>query len=42
MGLAASQTTLGYVLFLITTFLTEPPVVPLLAATQGGLVNSHS
>lgn len=42
MGLAASQTTLGYVPFLITAFLTEPPVVSLLAATQGGLVNLHS
>lgn len=41
-GLAASQTTLGYVPFLIMAFLTEPPVVPLLAATQGGLVNLHS
>lgn len=40
-GLAASQTTLGYVPFLITAFLTGLPVALLLAATQGGLVNWH-
>lgn len=41
MGLAASQTTSGYVPFLITAFLTGLPVALLLAATQGGLVNWH-
>lgn len=41
-GLGSISTTLGYVPFLITAFLTDPPVALLLAATQGGLVNLRS